>query len=289
MPLDDETLRKRISPPEVWTIKGPAEDIAPSSLTLELITGASGQPFGRAAIWRGGECSRSGQGIVTVGGLRACELTNIVGVLVGSSLRAARDVAIPTIPTQTLHEWAQNQREARSREANAPEFKARIAALVVALGVDPGDLPIVRGAGGWLTSDQLTKTTKLFEEVFFVDQHTVSLAGGSVGELMLQERVFSVSSVQSVFLQFGFYSTDEKWPALDAAPAFGDYALHAATLLGAAIKALSKAWGLSVKEIVEAGLFDTDDHPIRRVIGTVLGREITQRVSIIRRPNSKSA
>jgi hypothetical protein len=128
-----------------------------------------------AAIWRGGEWSRSGQGIVTVGGLRACELTNIVGVLVGSSLRAARDVAIPTIPTQTLHEWAQNQREARSREANAPEFKARIAALVVALGVDPGDLPIVRGAGGWLTSDQLTKTTKLFEEVFFVDQHTVSL------------------------------------------------------------------------------------------------------------------
>ena len=87
---------------------------------------------------------QSGQGMFTVGGLRACELTNIVGVLVGSSLRAAPDVAIPTIPTQTLHESAQNQREARSREANAPEFKARIAALVVALGVDPQDLPIVK-------------------------------------------------------------------------------------------------------------------------------------------------
>jgi hypothetical protein len=287
--IDDENLRKRISPPEVLTIKGTAEDIAPGSPTLELLTRASGQCFGRAAIWREGELSRSGHGLVTVGGLRACGLTNIVGVLVGSSLRAARDVAIPSIPTQTLHEWAKSQREARLREGNSSECKARIAMLVVALGVDPGDLPIVRGAGGWLTSDQLTETTKLFEEVFFVNDDSVSLAGGFVGELMLRERVFSVAMSQPIFLQFGFSSRDIERPAFDDAPAFGDQGFHARTVLGAAIKALSKAWGFSVKQIIDASSFSRDNEPIARVVGTVLGAEVTIPVDIIRRPNFKTA
>jgi hypothetical protein len=70
---------------------------------------------------------------------------------------------------------------------------------------------------------------------------------------------------------------------------FGDQAFHATTVLGAAIKALSKAWDFSVKQIVEASSFSTDNEPIIRVVGTVLDVVVTMPVDIIRKPNFKTA
>ena len=48
-------------------------------------------------------------GVVTVGGLRTSELYGIVGILVGTTTKLARDISIPIIDEVSIAKWASEQ------------------------------------------------------------------------------------------------------------------------------------------------------------------------------------
>ncbi|WP_295437168.1 ATP-binding protein [uncultured Thiodictyon sp.] len=99
---------------------------------------------GRACIHANqGDLLAPAIGIVTIGGLRAAALSYIGGVLIGGEPETvARNTAFPTAPLPVLGGWATEQAQLLSVSDLAPWSKVRCACVVLALGGEPGDLPI---------------------------------------------------------------------------------------------------------------------------------------------------
>jgi hypothetical protein len=89
--------------------------ITKAAANLRVLRERDGTAVGRACIAIGVGTGRTlGRragigGAVTIGGLKSTRLQGIVGVLTGTSERAARDMAMPVVSPETLSAWATEQ------------------------------------------------------------------------------------------------------------------------------------------------------------------------------------
>ena len=124
------------------------------SAAMRVINGDDGTPLGRAFIkpsdyfWRA-------RGWVTVGGLRATQLANIQGLLIGETLTASRSSAVPAVPKDCLAKWATEQAGIITKSNSDELVKAMCAEVVLECGGSLEGLPIVcYGQGEWLNEEQ---------------------------------------------------------------------------------------------------------------------------------------
>jgi hypothetical protein len=123
---------------------------------VRTLIGKDGTLYGRACV-TGTRATFSTKGIVTVGGLSATSISQIGGILVGSTTAASRDAALPLVPADVLASWATEQAELIAQaDLNGPS-KLHAAGAVMLCGGDPRNLPLLEAAYGYPTRAQLKR------------------------------------------------------------------------------------------------------------------------------------
>ena len=100
-------------------------------------------------------------GCVTLGGFNSTALSGILGVLIGKSIRASRDAAIPIIDHMTLFKWANSQHQKVVSMNLESELQLNIAATICALGDHPYyNYLLQRIVRGYLTYNDIYNLAK---------------------------------------------------------------------------------------------------------------------------------
>jgi len=138
-----------------------ADDKAAEKSFIRPLVSGDGQIVGRAFIELDRWTWQAGGGWVTVAGLRANQLRNVQGILLGEADTASRDVATPLADADTLARWATEQAALLAEHVLDEERQAKTAEIVLECGGDAGALKIVKWGADWLSAaefvDQLSE------------------------------------------------------------------------------------------------------------------------------------
>lgn len=147
---------------------------------VSLITERTGEIVGRAVIYperlanRFGESSKRVTGAVVAQGARVCE-TALRGVLKGTPVRAARDLATPLASYDAIKQWATDQANLLKGLITNEKDEEDIATIVAALGGDIGDLRFCEVGGEYFSRNELRKLLKNREDIWVSQDAAVSL------------------------------------------------------------------------------------------------------------------
>ena len=139
---------------------------------MQPIVGSDGTIYGRAFIGPTKYMSSSETGWVTISGLRASRLRNVVGVLIGEATTAARDSAEPLVSKEVLSQWASKQASLIAELIRDEERQAMSAEVVLECGGEVGRLKIIKWGSDWLNTDE-------FKEKLLQSQELVLHFGGN--------------------------------------------------------------------------------------------------------------
>lgn len=132
---------------------------------IRTIVGDNGRALGRAYI-RPGDYFRNDGGWVTIGGLRAVRLSNVEGLLVGETVVASRNSAMPLVSRDHLAAWATEQARIIAASKSDELYKAKCAEVVLECGGSLEGLPIVcRGSDEWLNSAEFSELLASLSDV----------------------------------------------------------------------------------------------------------------------------
>lgn len=261
---------------------------------LRPIVDESGAMVGRACIapregkdWlSGGQRPVSTPGVVVVGGLTACTLRGVVGVLVGHAQTAARDVALPVASPDQVSGWASEQALLMPALSGDPEAQLDCAAIVRALGGDTASLPVARGQAGWLTFVDIAQTCASHDELLLVERQELARRS-EAGEITLHANVIAVDRGRPGVLvtQPAVLRKSAEWPA--PLPSVGRYWSHERRILrGLVVEAAAQAWGTDPAAVCEVSYFaDNPTEHNQREIGHRDGQPVVMRVYVVRNPH----
>lgn len=287
--LDGKTLLRRIHEPNrafrvQFGNQSPAKPIDAS--TIRPLRDSAGSIVGRACVAPCG-FNDGNRGVVTVGGLRAAELSGIAGILIGEPLTAARNVAKPIVSGRVLRKWA--SRQARLVEARDYDIAQKLSAadIIRACGGDTGSLPIARTKAGWIAIGDVAGW-RAYDEVLLVQDAAV----GNIEEygrmvIKLHDNVIVVDMGTPGILQNGTmgFAFRVGWPPR---PPSSSRKLRRSvmrqSLEGLVVEALANAWSASVDSVLSASEWSSGDIEIKREIGRSNNTPIIEDVDIVRNP-----
>ncbi|MBE3675086.1 hypothetical protein PPAR_b0259 [Pseudoalteromonas paragorgicola KMM 3548] len=225
--------------------------------------------------YRGRE-STSVEGVVTVGGFRTSGLTNVVGLFVGQTSRASRDVCTPVASGEKIREWVETQESLVVNDT--PQIdQLNVAYFVAALGGTPKNLIVASCNSGLISLDGFRdKLSVIGREILIISRLSVeNLERDHKGKFELKENVFITEDGIPGILQTGShnYST---WP-IESWEWFHDLSLE-----GVLIREFAKFHNLELDKLKSDSDFTSDDEQYFRVIGTINGIDIEDRVDIIK-------
>ncbi|MDR9754458.1 ATP-binding protein [Pseudomonas sp. SZMC_28357] len=268
--LTDDELLARLSPlgrPE----NGKDRRLRAQS-TIRPMFDNENKPVGRAYIRPDSFFTVDG-GWVTIGGLRASRLSNIQGVLLGETITADRNSALPKVSEENLALWATEQALIVCQSKSDELIKAKCAEVVLECGGDVGELPIACwGQDDWLTSSELRKQISDIEELvinfdgeFSYDEdlddvHPKQFRSG----FEIEYDVMTVPKHNGSILSIG----QKHWPKSGEGRSYW----KSSNLANKVRSIVNEVWGE-----------DTDEYSESRKVGTVEGESITREVTIFAR------
>jgi len=257
--VDDEVLFSRISGDE-------QRNFSSVRLGLTEIRDEEGRVYGRARIepdgWRE-------TGLIMVDGLAATRIGNVSGVLVGIETTVSRNTAIPVVPAPVLAAWASEQALAFQESDISGQEKASVASVVLALGGDCYDLPLVLWRGRWMSSSEFESNLKDIDSIIVHEGEVEYDEDDNVSKSNFTQYLTVLDSVVQT-IDTGF----------------------ALRLNGSWIEAVTKGTGISVRNVVERviasawgkkddnGAFNLSSEEESEVIGDVLGEYIYRFVDV---------
>ena len=131
-------------------------------------------------------------GVVTIGGLTACSLSGIAGVLKGVPMRASRDTAKPIVDDNELRRWAEEQSHLVPTLWNDPIHQAACAQYIRLCGGDTGNLLICQNKGKWYSASDIRTRTDLPDNIVLLDNFAVDYRLQHIDSYTLNENVFVV-------------------------------------------------------------------------------------------------
>lgn len=221
-------------------------------------------------------------GIVTVGGFRATELTNMVGLFVGAATRASRDAAAPLADGKLLADWATVQSSLIKNNLGDQDFE--LSCFVRALGGYPGGLYIARHGDRFVDAEDVRRIIgNSLTEIIITSTSSIYLLEKKLkSKISLKENVF----VTNVGIP-GILQTDYRHGWFDWPSDTGDTDwFHSKSLEGIIIEIFAKNWHFSLEDIKAASSFSDDELSFSQVIGTSNGVDIADNVDIIRIPKT---
>ncbi len=245
---------------------------------LTLVKGKNGETLGRACISAGHasstfEATADLSGVITVGGLTACGLSGIIGVLVGEPTRASRDAARPSVSRASLKKWAEEQADLAHLLWAEPEKQSACARYIRMLGGNTKDLPVAFRQGRWWSAVEIAKTAAP-ETAIIVPELTINFRFRALRPYELDDSVF-VAKYGSIpgLLQAGY--RDHDWPEMLGEP------WDMAGLAGVVVESLALAWNVDLKDVLAANSLERETDV---VVGSEGDRELRIEALIIKKP-----
>ena len=158
--IEEDRLFSRL----LGAVSGNKEKTSIKPSRLRKLTGQDGTIYGRAMV----ETSEFGgwrKGCISVGGLRASDISLIRGVLIGQEITVLRNKAAIAAPVEVLAAWASEQATLIYDASLIDEDKARGAAVILLFGGKIGSLPFARWRGEWLSTEEIKELLTASEEV----------------------------------------------------------------------------------------------------------------------------
>lgn len=223
------------------------------------------------------QSSQSIVGTVTVGGFRTSGLPGIVGLFVGATNRASRDICEPLVTLPKTKEWVENQ-EALIAELTDKSNHLYLASRVRTLGGFPKYLDVAICREGEINIDRFVELIRSLEgEIFIVFTASVSnLENKYNGKMLLNDNVFATDVGALCALEFTAYRHHSDWPREDF------QWFHGGTLEGVLIEAFADTLNVSLEQVKTISDFSGDEVEYQRSIGTINGVDIKADVDVIR-------
>lgn len=116
-------------------------------------------------------------GCVTVGGTNTNQITSILGVFIGESERASRDIGIPLVESEKLIEWASEQSQLIAGLECEEEFEIECAHAIRAFGGECNSLKITKNKLEYFSYSEIITLIKSaeFSEIIFVHDASISI------------------------------------------------------------------------------------------------------------------
>lgn len=218
-------------------------------------------------------------GVVTVGGLAACQLSGIAGVLTGTPTRASRDAAKPVVSDDELKRWAEEQSLLVPAFWDDPQSQAACAQYIRLCGGDTGDLPICRNREVWCSASDVRSRIDLPDTVALLDDFAVEFHLKHLDAYTLNDNVFVVGTSMIP----GLLQCRVQWPGDLFTNFAGGSAGLARTLGGAVMESIAYAWGVDVKALGEVSTLEREENV---VIGTTSKGDLKERAIVLRKPTN---
>lgn len=284
--IDGRELLKRITGPIRRGSKKAIKLVRDHSGMVRPLTDGAGRVVGRACLFMQDESYWDGvdKGAVVVGGLRSCALRNMGGVIMGTPLRASRDIAMPIPENDGLLAWSSEQAQLIARSSFDSESQMEAAGLVRQLGGETGTLPIGCTQEGFLHQEAMAKYLAPFDEIFVMSLHDLHEARRR-GPVTLNKNVVATTIEQEPILigdDLGF-----RWPEDLTADVYDFDFFYENSHLGGIVSGLSKEWNTPELSIWVNVVFpDADaDEWIVKGVGTEGDHELLAHLSaIIQKP-----
>jgi hypothetical protein len=247
---------------------------------IRFLRATNGDIVGRAFITVG--YGHHGQhldlsGVVTVGGLAACSLSGIAGVLTGVPMRASRDAAKPVVDADELKRWAEEQSHLVPALWEDAESQAACAKYIRLCGGDTGELPICRNGGRWCSASEIRSRTDVPDSIVLLDDFAVDFHLQHLDSYTLNENVFVVGTSGIP----GLLQCRVRWPKdtnTDFTWSGGSLPL---TLGGAVVEAIAQAWGVDVQAVNRSSQVQKESQV---TIGSTDKGDLKERAIVICRP-----
>lgn len=262
------------------------------SSNMSLIKEDDGRIIGRLLLLKKADQEIERQimgGIVTVGGFRTSRLTGLMGILIGRSDRASRDIGIPIISPDKLSEWATCQADILSNSKLLLDEKTEIecASIVRRCGGNTKGLKIVHHKNGTVNYDGLKYIIKNMNASSYlvVQDSAVSIyERRNSSKIEFLENVFWVDAGAPAVLQTGNMIDDIYWPVKNRVLDW----FASITLQGLIIEALSEVWGNSIEEIRNFSDISSNDREFEASVGYDDGKSVIfGHIDIMKKPKKK--
>ena len=207
-------------------------------------------------------------GLVTLGGLRSCELTGLIGIFKGETVRASRDIGVPIVTSDKLEEWATSQ--ANSLLTLDLDFKTQIecSSLIRVCGGSTEKLKVAYHKSGCVNYPELKDIiTKLNLNQYFIVQNAAisNYEHENNSKIEFNPDVFWVSMGTPGVLQTRSSDHFIWWP--DKRGFFGDETTFSASLEGLTTRALCEHWNCTLSEITSSSKMSSDEKSVEGIIG----------------------
>lgn len=287
--MDGERLLRRLAPEHdltPWMSRQMDRLIPLTARNLVGLQDRSGDVIGRAAVIP--TDLYIDFGAVVDGGLRVCSISKIGGILQGSTVTAARNVAIPTVDPQALAEWASGQQGLllKYEGDNAADVDlsdlAEAADVIARCGGIIGPLPVAESADGWLSVDDIREWDPMPDEVVLVERQDIEDVTTDLGPLRLGPHVLACGRENAFIIQEG---QGLKWPD----PVFFDEApFRNRSTLSLVASLLAENWSASLAEVLAVSTVSRYPDFNWVVVGTIDGKDIERSAHILRNPRGQS-
>lgn len=171
-----ETGNSIVAMPSDWTVIPEGELLArigerdeppksqAKSSRMRTLQDDSGNVYGRALL-ETDSLGSNGLGCLTIGGLRSSSLDFFRGVVAGNEQTASRNTALLDVPYDVMLSWLDEQVDLICSAKIRGASKALAAQVVLRLGGDIKELPIIRQDGEWLSESEFRTLLSKTEEI----------------------------------------------------------------------------------------------------------------------------
>jgi hypothetical protein len=265
--------------------------LARISKNMSLVKEDDGKIVGRLALYKEEhkkEEKISIEGKVTIGGMRSSGLSGLLGILVGKSDRASRDVGVPIASSTKIIEWATNQAYFLSKMKLEVNTEIECASVIRCLGGNTSSLKIAFHKSGIVNYEELKA---IISKSNYDSYLVVQDAGITNYE---RENNCKISFFDHVFwvdmsIHWVLMSRDIEhlifWPKNENPK---EKWFRSRSLQGLTFEAFSEIWKKNLDSILKISDLSTDEKSHKASIGTVNGKQIViEDLDIIRKFKKK--
>ncbi|KUJ56517.1 HD domain-containing protein [Chryseobacterium aquaticum] len=285
--IDPLSLLKRIIGVSYYNelTKSEKQLLAKLSKNMSLLKEDNGKIVGRLALYK--EDSKrverfSIEGKVTIGGMSSSGLNGLLGILVGKSDRASRDVGVPIASSTVIKEWATEQADFLSKLKFDGTTEIECASVIRCLGGNTSSLKIANVKIGFVSYKELMKMVREtnYESYLVVQDAAIYVYERDNNcKISFFDNVIWVGTGMPGILQTQNIDLWIDWPERNTKDRF-----QSRTLDGLVTEALSEVWKKKVSSILKISDESTDEKSYKGAVGSIDGKEvIIEHLDIIRK------
>lgn len=224
------------------------------------------------------------EGMVTIGGMRSSGLAGLLGILVGKSDRASRDVGIPIVSSIKIKEWATNQAVLLSKLKFDSDTEIECASVIRRLGGNTANLKIAYHKSGIVNYEELKaiiRETNHDSYLVVQDAAISNYERNNNCKISFFDNVIWVGKGIPSVLQTRNYDTWIDWPK-------DNDRFQSKSLDGLTTEAFSEVWKKTIDNILANSDESSDEKSYGASVGTVDGKQVKiNHLDIIRKTKKK--